>query len=524
MAASTSTTAAGRRWTDCTLSGECARTGVHGANRLAEQSCWKDSSGDCGRAGTRPGPTRSRSKRRNRSIRDPDLPDEFAPRSTLACRARWTAVGVERDAADLERAMAVLRRLKGEVDAYVRTRTSRSLYELRNASVTALLIARHAAENEESVGTHNSWTRARSRRSPRPLMLTDSDIERWLREDVGHHDVTNDVPGTTEGRLVAKASGVVAGLDAATAVFEYLDCAVETSVDSGSAIDAGDVVLRVDGPAQSVLRGERVAVNITGHASGVATKTRAAVDAAESVATDSGSRIAGTRKTTPVLRGVEKRAVVAGGGDTHRLTLSGMVMVKDNHVAEMGLEGAIERFRERKSFATKLEVEVERPKDAPRAAEAGADIVSENVSPAETDVFGLVATSDADALTEASGGITVAHVPAYAETGVDVISMGSLTHSAPSWTSPSGRGRRNAERREAVSSASVRGSFSVAARSSIWNRYSAVASVSAARSNTSGFHEVSIWPSIALRSSSGTRSMVDVSRTLRQLNVDSVRR
>ncbi len=87
------------------------------------------------------------------------------------------------------------------------------------------------------------------------------------------------------------------------------DCAVETSVDSGSAIDAGDVVLRVDGPAQSVLRGERVAVNVTGHASGVATKTRAAVDAAESVATDSGSRIAGTRETTPGLRGVEKRAV-----------------------------------------------------------------------------------------------------------------------------------------------------------------------------------------------------------------------
>jgi nicotinate-nucleotide pyrophosphorylase (carboxylating) len=264
-------------------------------------------------------------------------------------------------------------------------------------------------------------------------MLTDADVERWLREDVGHHDVTNDVPGETTGRLVATESGVVAGLDAAVAVFEYLDCAVETPVDAGDRIDAGDVVLRVEGPARAVLRGERVAVNVTGHASGVATKTRAAVEAAEAAEADSVPRIAGTRKTTPGLRGVEKRAVAAGGGDTHRLGLSHMVMVKDNHVAELGLVDAVEHFRERASFATKLDVEVENPDDAPRAAAAGADIVLlDNMTPAETGrAVDLVAAADADALTEASGGITVADVPAYAETGVDVISMGALTHSAP---------------------------------------------------------------------------------------------
>ncbi|MFB6223563.1 MAG: carboxylating nicotinate-nucleotide diphosphorylase [Haloarcula sp.] len=261
-------------------------------------------------------------------------------------------------------------------------------------------------------------------------MLTDADIERWLREDVGHHDVTNDVPGTTDGRLVATESGVVAGLDAATAVFEYLDCGVETPVESGGTIDAGDVVLRVEGAAQSVLRGERVAVNVTGHASGVATKTRAAVDAAESADNDTETCIAGTRKTTPGLRGIEKRAVAAGGGDTHRLDLSHMVMVKDNHIAEMGLVDAVETFRERASFATKLDVEVETPEDAPRAAEAGADIVLlDNMSPAETER--AVDLVEDRALTEASGGITVTDVPAYAETGVDIISMGSLTHSAP---------------------------------------------------------------------------------------------
>jgi len=128
-----------------------------------------------------------------------------------------------------------------------------------------------------------------------------------------------------------------------------------------------------------------------------------------------------------------KRAVAAGGGDTHRLDLSHMVMVKDNHIAEMGLEGAISQFRERASFATKLDVEVESVADAPRAAEYGADIVLlDNMTPAETErAVELVAETDTETLTEASGGITVSDVPDYAATGVDVISMGSLTHSAP---------------------------------------------------------------------------------------------
>ena len=285
-------------------------------------------------------------------------------------------------------------------------------------------------------------------------MIPDSKIEQWLREDVGHHDVTNQVPGETTGRLVAKESGVVAGIEAARAVFEYLGVTVTDSALPGDRIDAGDTVLSVEGAARDVLRGERVAVNITGHASGVATKTRHAVDAAREVdrretadvpssgaarrESDSDSvRIAGTRKTTPGLRGVEKRAIVAGGGDTHRLDLSHLVMVKDNHVAEMGLERAVEQFRERASFATKIEAEVEDPEYAPRAAESGADIVLlDNMSPAETEeAVGLLRGTAVDlgreVLAEASGGITVADVPAYAATGVDVISMGSLTHSAP---------------------------------------------------------------------------------------------
>ncbi|WP_267163363.1 carboxylating nicotinate-nucleotide diphosphorylase [Halovenus salina] len=259
------------------------------------------------------------------------------------------------------------------------------------------------------------------------MPVTQLQIERWLREDLGHHDVTNEVPGKTTGRLVAKEAGVVAGLDAAAGVFEYLDGSVDLGVSDGDAIEAGETVLEVEGAATDVLRAERVAVNIAGHASGIATRTRRAVDAARE-ASDSVD-IAGTRKTTPGLRGVEKRAVVAGGGDSHRLDLSHMVMVKDNHIAEMGLEGAIEHFADRVSFATKIDVEVERPEDGERAAAAGADIVLfDNLSPAAVERG--VELLPEETLAEASGGITVEDVPDYAATGVDIISMGSLTHSA----------------------------------------------------------------------------------------------
>ena len=267
-------------------------------------------------------------------------------------------------------------------------------------------------------------------------MLTSERIERWLREDLGHHDVTNDVPGDTEGRLVAKEAGVAAGIKAAAAVFEYLDVDAEPTASDGDPVGAGDVVLRTAGPARETLRAERLAVNLAGHASGIATKTRSAVDRAEAV--DDSVRIAATRKTTPGLRGVEKRAVVAGGGDTHRLDLSHMVMIKDNHIAELGLEGAVESFRERVSFATKIEVEAESAVQARRAVESGADVVLlDNFEPAETrdvvdSLSGAVETADREVLLEASGGITLDTVADYAATGVDIVSMGSLTHSADS--------------------------------------------------------------------------------------------
>jgi nicotinate-nucleotide pyrophosphorylase (carboxylating) len=260
------------------------------------------------------------------------------------------------------------------------------------------------------------------------MVVTDRQVEEWLREDIGHHDVTNDVPGETTGRLVARESGILAGVEAATSVFEYLGVDVIDAAGAGERVEVGDTVLAVEGPARSVLRGERTAVNVAGHASGIATRTRAAVEAAREVSES--VRIACTRKTTPGLRGVEKRAVAAGGGDTHRLDLSHTVMVKDNHVAEMGLDGAITEFGRRASFTTKVEAEAENPEEARRAAEAGADIVLlDNMTPAE--VQEAIGNVPGDTILEASGGITTGDVPAYAATAVDVISMGSLTHSAP---------------------------------------------------------------------------------------------
>jgi nicotinate-nucleotide pyrophosphorylase (carboxylating) len=262
-------------------------------------------------------------------------------------------------------------------------------------------------------------------------MLLNAQIEAWLREDIGHHDVTNDVPGETTGQLVATESGVAAGLEAACAVFDYLDCDPTAVVEAGADLAAGDRLLTVEGPARAVLRGERVAVNVTGHAAGVATKAAEAVAEARAVSDE--VAIACTRKTTPGLRGVEKRAVAAAGGDTHRLDLSHMVMVKDNHIAEMGLEPAVEQFRERASFTTKIEVEAEDPAQAVAAAEAGADIVLlDNMDPATTaDAVERVGSVAPAVQTEASGGITTDDLRDYAATGVDVISMGSLTHSAP---------------------------------------------------------------------------------------------
>lgn len=253
-------------------------------------------------------------------------------------------------------------------------------------------------------------------------------LDRFLEEDgVGWRDVTSNLVAghDAEAHLITREDGVAAGLEEAASVFDRLDVDAIAVVDDGERVAEGDRLLEVAGDAAALLQGERLACNLVASMSGIATATRACVDRAGDV------RVAATRKTTPGYRPFEKRAVRLGGGDPHRYNLADAVLIKENHIAVLGLETAVERARERASFTTKIEVEAETREQAERAAAAGADIVLlDNMSPNE--VRECVDGLPEDVLAEASGGITPENVDEYAETGVDVVSMGSLTY-ASNW-------------------------------------------------------------------------------------------
>jgi nicotinate-nucleotide pyrophosphorylase (carboxylating) len=257
---------------------------------------------------------------------------------------------------------------------------------------------------------------------------------RALEEDLaGGVDVTTEAtvpPGHgSTAELVARADGVVAGLAVAAAVLALVaedDVALEWVVDDGAYVRRGDVLLRVSGPTRALLTGERTALNLVGRLSGVATATRAWVDAVAGT----GAAIRDTRKTTPGLRVLEKYAVRCGGGVNHRMSLSDAAMVKDNHVVAAG--GVVKAFEAvRAAFPdVPVEVEADTVEDAVAAVDAGADLVLlDNMAPAT--MRRAVEAIGGRAKLEASGGLTLATARAVAETGVDYISVGALTHSSP---------------------------------------------------------------------------------------------
>jgi len=253
-----------------------------------------------------------------------------------------------------------------------------------------------------------------------------------LAEDVGAGDVTTeatiDADALGTGELLVKEPGVVSGLNAVEAVFLALDPDVqfEALVEDGTFVEDMTVVAVVTGPLRAILTGERVALNFLGRLSGIATLTRSYVDAV--AGTD--VAILDTRKTTPGLRLLEKHAVACGGGRNHRFGLDDAVLVKDNHLAAAGsVLGAVERLR----LATDLPIEVECDTLAQvsEALAARIDaILLDNMPPNE--LIEAVALAQGRARLEASGGVTLANVRAIAETGVDEISIGALTHSARS--------------------------------------------------------------------------------------------
>ena len=261
------------------------------------------------------------------------------------------------------------------------------------------------------------------------MALTLPDTSAWLAEDVGAGDVTTlaliDEDATCKAVVLAKEPGVVCGLEVASAVFAELGVGFEPLVAEGTQVEHGPIA-DVEGPARGVLTGERLALNLVGRLSGIATLTRRYVDAVEGT----GATILDTRKTTPGLRALEKHAVATGGAQNHRFGLDDGVLVKDNHRRLTGgIAPAIAALR----AATDLPVEVEAEtlEQVREAVEAGADAILLDNMPID-DLREAVALVAGRAKLEASGGVNLDTVRAIAETGVDFISVGALTHSARS--------------------------------------------------------------------------------------------
>jgi nicotinate-nucleotide pyrophosphorylase (carboxylating) len=257
------------------------------------------------------------------------------------------------------------------------------------------------------------------------MELTGFDIRAFLAEDVGDGDVTSEAVVPAEARLDAslllKEEGVVCGLEVAEAVFRELDPDVEFHAIVRDGDLAHGEVARVSGNARALLTGERTALNLLGRLSGIATLTRRYVDAVAGT----GATILDTRKTTPGLRALEKLAVRTGGGTNHRLGLYDGVLIKDNHLRLGG--GVARSVRSAKETGLPVEVECETLDDVRAALDAGADtLLLDNMTVA--DLREATSLVGGRAKTEASGGVTLDTVHAIAETGVDYISIGALTH------------------------------------------------------------------------------------------------
>lgn len=267
-----------------------------------------------------------------------------------------------------------------------------------------------------------------------PAHLLDEIVKRALGEDLASGDVTTeacvDETVNATARAVARRALVVCGGPVLVRVFLAIDRDVRVTVDAeeGMRAEARTTLWTISGRARSILMGERVALNFVQRMSGTATLARTFVDA---VPADTGARITDTRKTTPGLRALERYAVRVGGARNHRDNLGSAVLIKDNHiVASGGIREAIRRARAYAPHTSKIECEVDSLAQLDEALAAGADIVLLDNMDTET-VKEAVRRAKGKALTEASGGVTLACVPELARAGVDAISVGALTHSAP---------------------------------------------------------------------------------------------
>lgn len=258
-------------------------------------------------------------------------------------------------------------------------------------------------------------------------------IIEWLNEDVGSGDITteNIIPqqAKTVGLIQAKQRGIVAGINVAGLVFTTLAPDIEFTpmVEDGDEVEPHTVLAKIEGDAHVILTGERLALNLLQHMSGIATLTSSYARLAEGTK----AHVVDTRKTLPGLRMLEKYAIRVGGGRNHRMGLYDAVMIKDNHIKVAGgIKEAVQMTRNEISHTVKIEVETETLDQVKEALEAGADIIMlDNMS--IENIEEAVRLIDGRAIVEASGGVTKERLPAIAKAGVDIISVGALTNSAP---------------------------------------------------------------------------------------------
>lgn len=269
-----------------------------------------------------------------------------------------------------------------------------------------------------------------------PRRLLEDKLLRLLAEDVGQGDVTIaatvSYECTAQAEVVAKTEGVVAGVEEAAILAEALGLQVNIDVADGSKIQKGQVLMIISGDAATILAVERTMLNLLSRMSGIATATRSLTDKIKKAHLK--TRVAATRKYAPGMLYFDKKAVIIGGGDSHRVHLDDMVLIKDNHIVVAGsLEKAVKLAKQHASFSKKIEVEVTVASDVVKAAELGADIVMlDNFSPAQIrEAVTLLKKAEfaRKVLLEASGEITSENLIEFASAGVDLISLGELTHS-----------------------------------------------------------------------------------------------
>jgi nicotinate-nucleotide pyrophosphorylase (carboxylating) len=260
-------------------------------------------------------------------------------------------------------------------------------------------------------------------------------LQRFLEEDTPFGDVTSEaiLSGIRcTAAIYARQEGVIAGVEEADMLLSSLGLGVQVQASDGSRVGKGTVVLEITGAAETILLAERTTLNIMGRMSGIATRTRLLVDRIQGV--NPRCRLASTRKTAPGLRILDKKAVIIGGGDSHRYSLSDMILIKDNHLSLVPLRDAITKALEQSPYR-RVEVEVTTPSMAEEAARMGISLLMlDNMSPQQVaETLHLLEREGLrrSMVIEVSGGITEENILSYARLPIDVISMGSLTHSTP---------------------------------------------------------------------------------------------